>query len=325
MKKWIQYSIFLIIGVVLAWYASKDVDFGTIWSAFKKLHWGWAISSMFISYLSVIIRGLRWNIILEPLGYRANPISAVHAVAFGYLMNDLVPRSGEIARCAILSKSEQIPANKLLGTVILERIVDVMTLILVICFVTFMKWEEISFFINHLNSSKGNNSEVISFWILIFVLVSIAGALLFIWALKKWRHLLVFAKIYTFILGMWEGILSITKIKHIGLFVLYTAGIWLCWMLTAYFLLIALPETNNVTLIDSLYIMVAGGLGMIVPTQGGLGSYHMASKWSFEALQRSGAIGLIYAWVSWVFKTIVELLTGTIGFVFLNKKHKNDA
>ena len=108
MMKWVKYALFLAIGLGLAWYASKDADFDIIWSATLQLNWFWAILSMVTSYVAMIIRGYRWNILLAPLGYQSRNSNNVHSVAFGYMMNDLIPRSGELARCAQCIKEHTI-------------------------------------------------------------------------------------------------------------------------------------------------------------------------------------------------------------------------
>ncbi|MEY4330802.1 MAG: hypothetical protein RL609_1550, partial [Bacteroidota bacterium] len=154
MMKWLKYALFLAIGLGLAWYASKDADFDTIWSATLQLNWFWAILSMVTSYVAMIIRGYRWNILLAPLGYQSRNSNNVHSVAFGYMMNDLIPRSGELARCALLSRAEQIPVDKLVGTVILERIVDMLTLLLVIGLATWLQADAIQALWDQITAAK---------------------------------------------------------------------------------------------------------------------------------------------------------------------------
>ena len=322
MMKWIKYTVFLIIGIALAWYASKDAEFDTIWNATSQLHWGWVLLSMIVSYVAMIARGWRWNILLEPMGYSSRKSSNVHAVAFGYLMNDLIPRSGELARCAVLSRSENIPVDKLVGTVILERIVDMITMLLVIAIATGLHadaihhlWAEIS----NAKSAQPNESNHLIWFILGgMMLMGVIG----IWLIIRFKHLTWVGKIHHFMVGILDGIRSILQLKDRLAFVVYTIVIWLCWILMSYFLLKALPDTAQLTFADAIFFTVASGFGMIVPTQGGLGAYHLTSKWAFEALGLTGTLGLTFAWISWIGKTIVEFIVGIIGFVIIDKRAK---
>jgi len=322
MMKWVKYGIFLIIGIALAWYASKDVDFDTIWNAATDLHWGWVFLSMLVSYAATIARGWRWNILLAPMGYQARRSSNVHAVAFGYLMNDLIPRSGELARCAVLSRAENIPVDKLVGTVILERLVDMLTMLVIIAFATWLHADAIRHLWAEISNAKTASPQAPSYtlWHILggFMLAGMVG----LWIVIKFKNIPLFAKMYHFMMGMLVGIKSIFNMKDKLAFILYTIAIWLSWILMSYFLMKALPTTVHLTFSDSLFFTVASGFGMIVPTQGGLGAYHLTSKWAFEAMGMTGALGLTFAWISWIGKTVAEVLVGVIGFVIIDKRAK---
>jgi uncharacterized membrane protein YbhN (UPF0104 family) len=323
MKKIIQYSLYLALGLGLAWYASKDVDGAKIWDDAKHLKWQWVIFSTFFSYLAIVIRGLRWVILIEPLGVHARSSNTVHSVAFGYLMNNLIPRSGEVARCALLSRAEKIPVDKLVGTVILERLIDVCTLLLVIGLAATLQAEALHALLDKIQSSKSGapaDENAISLW---WILAGLALlGLLGLWVLNQLKHKPFFGKIHAFLTGILDGIKTVSKLKNKFRFILFTAGIWISWMLMAYGMMQALPGTENMTIADALFFLVAGSFGMIVPVQGGLGAYHLTSKWGFEALGYTGALGLTFAWISWVGKTVLELVAGAIGFVIVDHRAK---
>lgn len=322
MMKWIKYTAFLIIGVLLAWYASKDIDFATIWNAATGLNWFWVGLSLIVSYVATVARGWRWNIILAPMGYKARNSNNVHAVAFGYLMNDLIPRSGEVARCAVLSRAENIPVDKLVGTVILERLVDMVTMILIIGLATWLHADAIQHLWNEISNAKSASPQEPSYTIWYILIGLIAMGCLGIWLLYKLRHIPFFGKIHGFMLGMMDGLKTILAIQDKWAFILYTLAIWLSWILMSYFMMKALPETIQMNFSDALFFTVASGFGMLVPTQGGLGSYHLTSKWAFEAMGMTGALGLTFAWISWIGKTVAEVIAGVIGFVIIDRRAK---
>ena len=121
---------FIALGLGLLWFAFKDVEWEEIWAKMRETN-GWGIAaSALLGYLAVVSRGLRWNLMLAPMGHHPAPMRSVHAVAFSYMTNLLVPRSGEVARCAALNQTDDIPVNQLLGTVITERAVDFLMLFL---------------------------------------------------------------------------------------------------------------------------------------------------------------------------------------------------
>ena len=325
MIKGIKYALFLCIGIGLAYYASKDADFDTIWNAATHLNWGWAFLSMLASYVAMMFRGWRWRILIEPLGYTTRASSPVHAVAFGYLMNDLVPRSGEVARCAVLNKSEQIPMDKLVGTVILERLVDSVNLLMVIALVSWLQADALVALWDKITAAKAaapGQTQEKSYLIYYILFFGALAAAVGWWTLKKLQHIAFFGKIYQFALGVFDGLKSILALKQKGWFTLHTIGIWVCWLLMAYFMMKALADTNYMNMADALFFLVAGSFGMVVPTQGGLGAYHLTSKWGFEALGYAGTLGLTFAWISWVGKTIVEIIVGVIGFIILDQRAK---
>lgn len=325
MMKALKYGLFLFIGIGLAYYASKDADFDTIWSAATHLNWGWAFLSMLASYVAMMFRGWRWKILIEPLGFSTRHSSPVHAVAFGYLMNDLVPRSGEVARCAVLNKAEEIPMDKLVGTVILERLVDSINLLMVIALVSWLQADAIALLWDKITAAKAaapGQPQEKSYLIYYILLGGILGAFAGWWLLKKLKHIAFFGKVYNFALGVLDGLKTILALKQKGWFAVHTIGIWVCWLLMAYFMMKALADTNYMNMADALFFLVAGSFGMVVPTQGGLGAYHLTSKWGFEALGYAGTLGLTFAWISWVGKTVVEILVGVIGFIILDQRAK---
>lgn len=313
MKKIISYILFLVIGLALLWYASKDVDTKQITDSLGDAHWGWIFLSMCFSYLAMILRGLRWNIILEPIGYRSDKWTNIHSVAFGYLMNNLIPRSGEVARCGLLNRAEHIPVDKLVGTVILERVVDVIILILVISLTGLIHAEALGHLFDMIPGGKGQTLAIMAF-------LGIAGVLVLYYALKKLSHISFIAKIAGFLEGIAKGIRAIFVLRQRFLFIALSLGIWACWLMMSQCMMYALPITQGMTMSDTLFFMVGGSLGMLIPTQGGIGAYHFMSKISFEVLGYSGAVGLTFAWISWVGKTILEIAVGAVGFIIVTSR-----
>jgi uncharacterized protein (TIRG00374 family) len=250
---------------------------------------------------------------LEPLGFKANNWTSIHSVAFGYCMNNLVPRSGELARCTLLNRAEKIPVNKLIGTVILERIVDVIMLALLMLAAFIVKADALSQLLSQVDAGKGK-------LIIYLLVIGVIGLVVFMAALKFLSKNPFIAKIRQFFIGMGEGVKTIYQLKQQGLFWLYSFGIWGAWLLMTFCSMQALQETQHMSISDTIFFMAAGSLGMLVPTPGGAGAFHGMAVLGFEALGYDGAVGRIYALISWTIKTTFDIIIGAVGFFIVTSK-----
>ncbi len=315
MLKVVRYLIFLALGIALMWWAYRDTPFSQIIASMKTAHWGWVALAIVLNYLATAIRGIRWNILLEPLGYRIAPWSGIHAVAFGYMMNDLVPRSGEFARCGILNRTEKIPADKLFGTVVLERIIDIMMLGVMLLLAFVFKRADLSRLFAKVDGGKG-------YFLLVLAGVGVLG-ILFLYLFLRWASKKSWAGgVVKFFRGMYDGFISVFRLRRKFTFLLYTLAIWGTWLVMTQVMMLALPETAHLGPADSIFLMVAASLAMLIPTQGGLGAYHFATREAFVVLGQTPLTGLSFAWISWTCKTLLELSAGTIGFLVLTAKRK---
>lgn len=314
MKKILQYSAFLAIGLGLMYFAYKDVKFDDIKESLSHAHWEWIIIALVLNYSATAYRGIRWNTLLEPLGHKADTWTCIHSVTFGYLMNDLIPRSGEVARCTLLNRAEKISIDKLIGTVILERVVDVLMLGIMISAAVILKNEELQVLLQQADGNKGT--------LLIYLAIAgVIGLIVFFYALKKLQHISFVAKIAGFVKGITDGMKTILSLRRKGAFIFWTLAIWGTWLVMTQCMMFSLEETQHLDMGDSLFLMVSASLGMIVPTQGGIGAYHYMTMLAFMALGMANAddphtstIGLTFAAISWTGKTVLELIMGVISF-----------
>lgn len=296
------------------WYLYKDISWhDELLPALVSVHWEWVALSFVFNFLASACRGFRWKYLLEPLGYSAKGWNGTHSVTFGYAMNYLIPRSGELARCTILNKAEKIPVDILIGTVILERIVDVVILGLVILLSLLIHHDAISQLFAGADSSKMS-------LILFGVIAGVLMLILFLVLMKKLRHIPVIARIDDFLLGIGKGIRSIAQLRQPLKFWSLTAGIWCCWIVMTYLSMLAMDITADMTMADTIFFVAAGSLGMMVPTPGGAGSFHGMSILAFETLGYPSNTGKIYSLLSWSVKTAFEIIVGTLGFFMVSKQ-----
>ena len=319
MAKWIKYILFFGIGVLLLFLAFNNQNPQELIEQLKTVDYLWVWFSMLFGFLAFVSRGLRWVILLQNLGYQAKPLNSIYAVSIGYFTNLAIPRAGEVTRCTSLSQSEKIPVNKLFGTIILERTIDFMILVSLICFIFLVEFEAFSqFFTNLFEDGEDAPSNVGFFAIAIFSTL----LMLFFVFKNKLKQTAIYQKIAGFLHGVADGFKSIKGIQKKWAFWGHTLFIWLMYYLMTYVCFFAIESTQLLSPIDGLFIMVIGGLGMIAPVQGGIGAYHLVVKIGLMILGISADAALLFATVVHTCQTLMTLFVGSISLLmlFLSKR-----
>lgn len=273
----------------------------------------WAISLTFsMGFLAIVSRGYRWLLLIDPLGYKASGFRAVCAVAFGYFANTFVPRSGEVARCAALNSTDDIPVNKLLGTVITERVVDLIMLFLFMSIALVTNYEAV---ISLFGKIQRPDSSGFQNYIIVFV-VAIILIVFMIRRTHKSNHPIQ-KKIVEFVSGIGKGIKSVLFMKRRIAFILHTFFIWIMYFLMSYGLFISMDGSRGIGVFESVWVMVSGGFGMVFPAPGGIGAYQWAVTLGFESLGYDQLVGVSVGNVVWLTQTGMIIIVGTLGYFFL--------
>lgn len=321
----LNFVVFPSFGILLLYLAFKNVDLYKLWDGIKNANFYWVGLSLVFAILGFISRALRWKLLIEPLGYSPSNKNTVLAVFIAYFANIALPRLGEITRCGSLNKTDNIPMDKLIGTVITERVIDFITLLLMISFVLIVKFKQVGgFFAKEIiNPLYNKYFSSLYFWIIvistfIFIVVFI------IFMRKKLIKNSLFNKINEFLKGLIFGLKSVFRMKKIGLFFLHTAFIWTMYILMTYVSFFSIDATKNLSFIDSFFILTIGGLGMSAPVQNGFGAYHWIVSLGLMLYGISQADGLLFATICHESQTLMVLITGPIAIllIFLAKKNK---
>ena len=320
MLKTLKYILFLLISSVLMYLAFKDQNISEIISKLSTVKYEWLIISILFGALAFISRGLRWIHLINALGYKASKKNSINSVAVGYLTNILIPRAGEISRCTSLQQVEKIPFDKLFGTIILERVIDFAILITLILTTLMYKFKEINVFFKEVFGESSGN--IFSNPILLFLI----GFVLVIFIFKKQiKKLSFFEKIIKVLNGLKDGFSSLKKINNKTPFILHTILIWVMYILMTYVCFFAIDETKDLNLFDGIYITVIGGLGMVVPSQGGIGSYHLAVKLGLVGIGIGVQPALLFAFAVHTAQTLMAIVFGIISSLLLiSHKKKSD-
>lgn len=310
-KQVLTYVVSLGIGVVLFYLAFSFIDDkDALWETMRSASWEGIAASFVMGYLAIVSRGLRWGILLEPLGRKAGAARSVHAVAFAYFANTFVPRSGELARCAALNQTDDIPVDELFGTVISERVIDFAFLMVLTAAAVL---GNIPAFAQLLEGAV--LPDLTNLMALGAAGLGLIGVL--IWKRKELLALPFARKIADFLTGVWSGLNSIRHMKQKGRFMAHTFFIWFMYFFMAWVIFKSFDEVQDISILQALFIMVAGGFGMVIPAPGGVGSYQWAVMTGFMALGYGKALGLAVANIIWFTQTAMIVTMGGIAYLYL--------
>lgn len=303
------------------YFAFKDQNLAEIVSKLKNIEYSWLLLSMGFGAIAIISRGVRWIYLIKALGYNSSIKNSVNSVAVGYLTNILIPRAGEISRCTSLQQVEKIPFNKLFGTIILERVIDFAILILLILVSFLYKYQEINSFFSEILGSS--NESLLTNPILVFLIIFSLILYLLRNRIKKLKY---YEKIKSLVSGVKEGFISLKNLDHKTPFIIHTFLIWLMYLLMTYVCFFAIVETKDLNIFDGVYILVIGGLGMVVPSQGGIGSYHLAVKIGLVGIGIAAQPALLFAFAVHTAQTLMTIIFGIISSLLLlsHNKSKNE-
>lgn len=299
----------LLLGVFLIWYSYNKFTPGQlseIKAYFREANYSYVFISLIFGLLSNLSRAWRWNYLLEPLGYKTQYANNVMAVYITYLMNLFIPRSGEVSRAVVINKYENIPFEKAFGTIISERVADLVVLVSLVTTALVMQFSIISqYLIENVTLSK--------FYTILAILFPLAIiAILFL----KFSKSLFIQKVKLFLKGLKEGIFSIAKMKNKWAFIAHTLFIWLMYVTMFYIMIFALEETANISLTAVLCAFVVGGL-TITFTNGGFGSYPFFIAGILLLFGVPETAGTAFGWLVWTSQTAAIVILGGLSFLLL--------
>lgn len=320
---------FLAVGILLLWLAFRKVDFKSLAQNLREANYYWLILSILFSLIAFLLRARRWQLLIHPLNLNPTFWHTFHALMIGYLANLALPRIGEVTRCVALGKKEKIPVDKLLGTVIIERTIDFLSVLIFLLIIIVTSESLINEFLKK-SIFIPLKDKVLSFihiswifWAVLIVLVVVSLYLLIYYRhrLRKFRF---FSKIFGIAKGIITGLKTITNLKRKWEFIFLTIGIWISYALMTWFVVFCLKSTSDITFGNSLIILVVGGLAMSVPVQAGFGAFHWAVSQVLIVIHGiSLEDGLTYALLSHESQIIFEIFVGLISlYVMYGRNHK---
>lgn len=334
MKRTVQVLIGLVIGGTFLWLAFRNVKWSSLVVYLQQMHYGWLLPFLVVSVFSHYLRTERWKMLVDKKDRSLRRPILFAGVMIGYVVNYAIPRAGEVSRCVYVGKKEDQSVSSVLGSVVLERMVDLVCLILLFVFVAvylitdpnllrqLFGNETVEWF-NHAFTLK--NLGMKAFWLAIIVIV--------VWLLYKglgWigNHVSFAAQLEAKITGFaklfWEGLTSIRRIHNWPLFLFLTALMWGCYVLMSYipFYMFNMVAAYHLTLVDALTLTAIASIGIAIPSPGGMGTYHWLVKQTLWVLFGVPQVtGLAYAFVVYFTTLIMFLTVAPLSLLWVRLQH----
>ena len=310
-KKALKIVLPLILGGFLVWYSLSKISMDVLIGYFKEANYSWIFLGLFFGVLSHLSRAYRWKFMLKPLGFKPKFANNVLAVLVGYLVNLALPRAGEVSRALVLTNYENVPFEKGFGTIVAERIADLIMMLSIVMITLFVEFD----FIYNLLTKNFNPTKII-----IGLAVLIIGFYIFSSFVKKAKSGFLL-KIKTFVTGLVEGVTSIFKMKNKWAFIFHTIFIWVMYV-AMFWATIPAIEGLNVPLGGILIGFIAGGFS-IAATNGGIGLYPIAVAGALALFDIPTEPATAFGWIMWTAQTAMIIVFGGLAFLVLpiyNKK-----
>ncbi len=320
----LKYVIAFGLAGFLVWLSLRSISPGdrvTMRGALAHAKYLLIIPVFILLMLSHIFRVLRWQQLIEPMGYKPPVFDLLCALLVGYVTNQLIPRGGEIVRCTSVARQHKIPTEKLIGTIISERVVDVLCLLILGCAVFFVHYASLSFyvkksFLTFTSTFKSDNR--LAHWLIgLSVLVAFFLILYIIKKVSK-KTAAFFSKLLK---GFWEGFVSIKSVSNKWKFGVYTVLIWVCYIFTTWIGCFGLKETTHLPISTGVTLLISGTLGIIV-SPGGLGAYPWAIQQTLLLYGIGEGIAKAFGWLLWLAQFLFTIIFGTLAYIAINMRSR---
>ena len=314
-KKYFKIFLPISVGVFCIYFSFKNINFSDFSKYFFEINYTWVVIGISLGALSHLSRSYRWKYLIEPMGYKLGFINSVLSVFSAYLINYTIPRAGDLARATMISKYEKIPLEKTLGTIVAERTVDVVCILVIICIGLIIEFQKISEKLIFL--IEGKELSIIFVYLGSLILILFISYLL----LKRSKY---YKSILNFFSGILEGLTAIFKMKNRNLFIFHSIFIWLMYILMFWATSKAFIELHDVTFFQLMISFTLSALSIMF-SNGGIGIYPLAVEESLGWYGIQSTTGLAFGWVSWLSQTMMIVIFGGLSLFILPFINRNNS
>ena len=320
LKKSLKALLPIVLGVFVLYFVYRDYDFSRIGEVLAhEVSWDWMALSLLFGILSHVFRGLRWEQTLQPLGEHPKKANCIDAIFISYAANLIIPRMGELTRCGVLNKTDGVNFSKALGTVVTERIIDTVCILLITAATFLLQMSIFMRFFSETGTKVPSLSHLVAtpwFYVSLFC---VAGAVILLYYIIKECGLP--RKVRALVLGIWKGVLSVGKVSNPPLFVLYTILIWMCYLLHFYLTFFCFDFSSDLGLLAGLVMFVGGTFAVIVPTPNGAGPWHFAVITMMMLYGISASDAATFALIVHAILTLLVIVLGIWGRFRVSLQH----
>ncbi len=328
-KNILKFTLFFAVGIFIFWWVYRDQDIEKLKQSLSEANYYWLGLSVVLSIFSHLSRAARWNILIKPLGYQPRLINSFFAIMIMYLSNIAIPRSGELTRCGILKKYENVPFSKLLGTVVIDRTFDMIMLLLLLGAVLVTQFPVVEGILENNPEVKQNIIKLLNSTPLIAgVLIGGIGLIILLYLYrKKLSHTIVYKKLSGFTKDVISGIKTVKHMEKKGAFLFHSVFIWVMYFIMIYVSFFAFKFTSSLSILAALTVFVATSFGTVAPSPGGIGTWH------FMAIQTLILYGITntaqlgaFAFAVHGFSTLSLIIFGTLSIILIpivNRKNES--
>ncbi len=326
----LKYGFFLGLGIFLVWWSlhkMSDEDYQKFLTALKTANYYLLIPVFFILTASHVSRAIRWKILIKSLGYNPKLSNTFAAVMVGYLANFAVPRLGEVLKCTILAKYEKVPADKLVGTILVERAVDVLSFFIVIVIALLTQAKVVGGYVSEAFNKYvlSQDKTVVAIKAAVAIVVLTAAFFIIRFIFTRYLHIKIVQQLKNIYHGIIEGLLSVRKMKNKWLFIFHSVFIWGCYLTGTYVGFFAIQQTSVLPVLSAFPVLAFGTVATMI-TPGGIGSYPVLLAEAMLLYNVPQAYGNANGWLQWSAQFIIILVVGFICLAVLPyiNKSKNE-
>lgn len=315
-------SLSLLLGGLILYWMYRDFNFHKISDVlFHKMDWTWMLLSFPFGVLAQLFRGWRWRQTLEPVGEHARTSVRINSIFLSYAVSLMIPRVGEFARCGILRRYDGVSFPKALGTVVTERAIDSLLVLVITGLTILLQLRVFDTFFDETGTSI--DSILTQFSSAGYFVTAICGVAVLILLFFLLRRLHIYNKVKATFTGIWQGVLSLRLVRNVPLFIVFTLGIWVSYFLHYYLTFFCFDATSHLGVMCALVTFIVGSIAVVVPTPNGAGPWHFAVKTMLILYGVADTDALYFVLIVHSVQTILVILLGIYAWIALSFTKRN--
>ena len=316
-RRFLKIVLPLVLGGAILYWMYRNNDWGRTWEVMtRETNWWWMLLSFPFGISAQVLRGLRWKQTLEPIGEHTRTSTSIYSIFLSYATSLVIPRVGEFVRCSVVKRYDGVNFSKALGTVVTERAVDAVMMLLMIGVALLLQLSVMNDFFATTGTSFGTFLRQFTSTGYVVTFICLLAVLIMAWILIK--KLQIYNKVKTTLGNLWQGVVSLKNVSNIPLYIFFTIGIWGSYFLHFYLTFFCFDATAGLSIGCALVSFVVGSIAVIVPTPNGAGPWHFSVKTILILYGVQSEAALCFVLIVHTVQTLLVVLLGVYGWAALS-------